>query len=198
MSALRIGPLLRKLRKEKGWSLRKVAAEADVDVAMLSKMERGERRWTRELVLKLSELYEYDSKALLVLFLSEKVLYAIGDESHALEAVKAAEKQLAYETAHKSDRNLMLKQLKEIIAQYSGIEKAWIFGSVARKEERPDSDIDVAIQTNNQFSYFDLAEVQYRAEELTGRKVDIGFMDSFRSHILEQVQEDLQLIYEKE
>jgi predicted nucleotidyltransferase len=197
MSTERIGPLLRRLRKEKGWSLRQAASAADVDVAILSKMERGERRWTRELVLKLSECYEYDSKALLVLFLSEKVIYTLGDENLALEALKVAERQLVYETSEKTDRSRILKELKKVIAQFSGIEKAWIYGSFARKEERPDSDIDVAIETNNQFSYFDLAEVQHRAGEATGRKVDIGFIDSFRPHILEQVQEDLQLIYEK-
>ena len=65
----RIGPLLRRLRKEKGWSLRQAASAAAVDVAILSKMERGERRWTKELVLKLSALYKYDSDALLVLYL---------------------------------------------------------------------------------------------------------------------------------
>mgnify|MGYP004701471199 CR=1 FL=1 len=97
MSTERIGEKLRKLRESKEFPLRKVAAAIDIDVAILSKMERGERRLTKEIVQKLANLYNYDQEELLVLYLSEKVLYEIGDEELALKALKVAEEHIKYQ-----------------------------------------------------------------------------------------------------
>lgn len=69
---------------------------ADYDVAILSKMERRERKFSKELVLKLTELYKANADQLIIDFLSEKVLYELKDEDFGLEALKVAEQQLKY------------------------------------------------------------------------------------------------------
>jgi len=84
------------LREQSGLSLRKAAMQVDIDVAILSKMERGERKFSKELVLKLAELYKTDADKLVIDFLSEKVLYVLEDEDFGLEALKVAEQQLEY------------------------------------------------------------------------------------------------------
>jgi len=91
-----VGLQLRELREKAGFSLRKAAVAIDIDVAILSKMERGERKFSKELVLKLAELYKTDSDKLVIDYLSEKVLYELEDEEFGLEALKVAEKQLKY------------------------------------------------------------------------------------------------------
>lgn len=91
-----LGLKLRDLREQSGLSLRKAAMQVDIDVAILSKMERGERKFSKELVLKLAELYKTDADKLVIDFLSEKVLYELEDEDFGLEAIKVAEKQLEY------------------------------------------------------------------------------------------------------
>jgi len=91
-----LGLKLRELREQAGISLRKAAVAIDIDVAILSKMERGERKFSKELVLKLAELYKTDADKLVIDFLSEKVLYELEDEDFGLEAIKVAEKQLEY------------------------------------------------------------------------------------------------------
>lgn len=91
-----LGPKLRELREQAGLSLRKAAMQVDIDVAILSKMERGERKFSKELVLKLANLYHANSEKLLIEFLSEKVLYELEDEDFGLEALKVAEKQIRY------------------------------------------------------------------------------------------------------
>jgi transcriptional regulator with XRE-family HTH domain len=101
MSTKIIGEKLRHIREEKGLPLRKVAASLDIDVAILSKMERGERRITKEVVLKLANIYNYDTDDLLVLFLSEKILYEIHDEDLGIEALKVAEERAKYIKANK-------------------------------------------------------------------------------------------------
>jgi len=90
MSTETIGEKLRHIREEKELPLRKVAALLDIDVAILSKMERGERKITKEVVLKLADIYDYNGDELLVSFLSDKILYEIQDEDLVIEALKVA------------------------------------------------------------------------------------------------------------
>lgn len=101
MSTETIGEKLRRIREEKVLSLRKVAALLDIDVAILSKMERGERRITKEVVLKLADIYNYNEDELLVSFLSDKILYEIQDEDLGIEALKVAEERVKYLNANK-------------------------------------------------------------------------------------------------
>lgn len=101
MSTETIGEKLRHIREEKELPLRKVAALLDIDVAILSKMERGERRITKEVVLKLADIYNCNADDLLVLFLSDKILYEIQDEDLGIEALKVAEERAKYIKANK-------------------------------------------------------------------------------------------------
>lgn len=91
MSTESIGQKLRKLRSEKELPLRKVAAILDVDVAILSKMERGERKLTKNIIARLAQIYGYDIDELTVLFLSQKIVNEVGDEDLALKAMHVAE-----------------------------------------------------------------------------------------------------------
>ena len=68
----------------------------NIDVAILSKMERGERRITKEVVLKLANIYDYNANELLVSFLSDKILSEIQDEDLGIEALKVAEERAKY------------------------------------------------------------------------------------------------------
>ncbi|MCX6252294.1 MAG: helix-turn-helix transcriptional regulator [Bacteroidetes bacterium] len=98
-----VGLKLRELREKAGFSLRKAAVAIDIDVAILSKMERGERKFSKELVLKLADLYKTNPDKLVIDFLSEKVLYALEDEEFGLEALKVAEEQLKYKNQNENE-----------------------------------------------------------------------------------------------
>jgi predicted nucleotidyltransferase len=114
-----------------------------------------------------------------------------------LEALQAAEESIAYISLKKAGRKDILKRLKNEVKKFPLIEKAWIYGSFARGDDRPNSDIDIALQTGSSFSYFDLAEVKFQLEQGINRKVDVGFIDSFKPEIFKQVKPDLKLIYER-
>jgi HTH-type transcriptional regulator, competence development regulator len=96
MSTETIGKKLRILREEKKLTLRRVAALIDIDVAILSKMERGERKLSKKIILKLAEIYKYNSDELLVLFLSDKILYEIQNEELGEKALRVAEERVKY------------------------------------------------------------------------------------------------------
>ena len=102
MSTETIGEKLRQIRDQSNLPLRKVAALLDIDVAILSKMERGERKLTKEIVLKLADIYSYNSNELLILFLSDKIMYEIQDEALGEKALKVAEKKVKYLKANKT------------------------------------------------------------------------------------------------
>ncbi len=192
-----LGDIIRKLREEKELPLRTVAAYLDIDQAILSRIERGQRKPTRELVVKLSKYFKTNEEELLVAWLSDKLVYEVADEQIALKALQVAEEKIEYIAFKKLDRKIILKKIKSEIRKYKHVEKAWIYGSFAREDDGPKSDVDIALQTDASFSYFDLAEVQYQLESCINRKVDLGFIDSFKPYILEHVKPDLKLIYER-
>jgi len=90
------GEILREEREKKGLLLRQVAAMLDIDTAILSKIERGERKASKEQIVKLAEILELDEEALVVQYLSEKILYEIKDEEFGGKALKAAEQKMKY------------------------------------------------------------------------------------------------------
>ena len=192
-----LGNSIRQLREDKALPLRTVAAFLDIDQAILSKIERGQRKPTREQVVKLAAYFKVKENDLLAAWLSDKLVYELADETVALKALQMAEERIAYQAFKKINRNDILKLLKKDIKKFATIEKAWIYGSFAREDDGPKSDVDIALQTNDAFTYFDLAEVQHHLENSINRKVDIGFIDSFKPYIFEHVKPDLKLIYER-
>ena len=60
-----------------------------------------------------------------------------------------------------------------IIARQHGIMNVRIFGSVARGEDNPQSDIDFLVDLEEGRSLFDLGGALVKLQELLGRKVDI-------------------------
>ncbi len=192
-----IGALIRTLREKEGYPLRKVAAYLDIDQAVLSKIERGQRKLTKAQVIKLANFFNYSEKELLVAFFSDQIIVEIGQEEYAKDALKAAEEKIEYQVFQTLDRNKVLSTITKTLKQFSKVSKAWLFGSFAREDDNPRSDIDIAISTDDGFSYFDLAEIQYQLEKEIERKVDIGFIGSFKTHILQNIEQDLKLIYER-
>ena len=91
-----LGNTIRKLREEKELPLRTVAAFLNIDQAILSKIERGQRKPTREQVVKLAAYFKVKENDLLVAWLSDKLVYEVEDEEMALKALQVAEERVAY------------------------------------------------------------------------------------------------------
>jgi hypothetical protein len=64
-------------------------------------MERGQRKASREQVIKLAEYFSVSADDLLVAWLSDKVVYEIADEAIALQALKVAEEKVKYNKIQK-------------------------------------------------------------------------------------------------
>lgn len=99
-----LGDTIRKLREEKELPLRTVAAFLDIDQAILSKIERGQRKPSREQVVKLAEYFKVKENDLLVAWLSDKLVYEVEDEDMALKALQVAEERVKYITKNKGKK----------------------------------------------------------------------------------------------
>ncbi len=78
------------------------------------------------------------------------------------------------------------EQLQEL-----GVKSLSLFGSVARDEARPDSDVDFLVEFNQQGGLFQLLRVQYYLEDILGCSVDLGTQDILREHLREPVLKDV-------
>ena len=59
------------------------------------------------------------------------------------------------------------------IARKHKAEKLWVFGSCARKEERPDSDVDCLVRFGDDFAFGAQVELGDELNSYFGRKVDV-------------------------
>ncbi len=90
------GEAIRKLREEKELPLRKVAALLDIDQSFLSKIERNERKASKEQVIQLAKIFKVNEKELLIQYYSDKVAYDLADEKTAKEILQVAEQKIDY------------------------------------------------------------------------------------------------------
>lgn len=88
------GETVRELRENKGLLLRQVAAFLEVDTAFLSKMERNEKKASRQQVVKLAKALETTENDLIALWLSDKIFEILNEEAEAYNALKLTEKRL--------------------------------------------------------------------------------------------------------
>ena len=91
-----VGQIIRAKRENLGLLLRQVASYLDIDQAILSKIERNERKPTKDNIIKLAEILEFDKEDLLVQYMSEKIAYEIAEEDYASKVLKVAEQKVKY------------------------------------------------------------------------------------------------------
>jgi transcriptional regulator with XRE-family HTH domain len=89
-----LGNKIRLLRKDKSILLRQLAAKLDMDTALLSKMERGERSFKKEDVANLSRIFRYPETELQALWLADRIFRTIDDENEKIKALQMVLKKL--------------------------------------------------------------------------------------------------------
>ncbi|MGV8146911.1 MAG: nucleotidyltransferase family protein [Alkaliphilus sp.] len=77
------------------------------------------------------------------------------------------------------------------IASKHGVVKVRLFGSVARKEDNFNSDIDFLVKFEEGRSLFDLILLKEELENLLKRKVDVVTEDSIHWMIRDQIKSEV-------
>ena len=78
--------------------------------------------------------------------------------------------------------------------------KAWLFGSFARGEETPQSDVDILFvpdHSGKPFTLFTHGGMLMDLQEILGRKVDLVVDGTLRPYAAESANRDKILIYER-
>ena len=85
----------------------------------------------------------------------------------------------------------VLRDHREELARL-GVRHAWIIGSVARGEDRPDSDVDIAVDIDPQLvrDLFAYSRVRRTLEAVVGRPVDIARRDRLRPGVAQAMERD--------
>jgi predicted nucleotidyltransferase len=95
------------------------------------------------------------------------------------------------------------KAMQQTIADYfktQPVQRAWLFGSFARGEETPLSDVDLLVVYDDKarVSLLKHAAMICELEKILDRPVDIVQEKTLRPRVRESVNQDRKLIYERE
>jgi len=71
-----------------------------------------------------------------------------------------------------------------------GVSSLFLFGSVARNEAGPDSDVDLFVEFETPIGLFDFVGLQQDLEKFLGCKVDLGTKQSLKLHVVDKVLEE--------
>jgi predicted nucleotidyltransferase len=84
-------------------------------------------------------------------------------------------------------------RLLETKLRARGIDALWVFGSVARGDARPDSDVDLAIdfRPDTRASLFEIVRLKEEIEQALGRPVDIGQRSAMIAQVAVAAERDL-------
>ena len=55
----------------------------------------------------------------------------------------------------------------------AGVTEAFLFGSISRREERPDSDIDILVRFGHEHRLVEQLDLMVKLSRLTGREVEV-------------------------
>ncbi|MBF0559367.1 MAG: nucleotidyltransferase domain-containing protein [Nitrospirae bacterium] len=86
-------------------------------------------------------------------------------------------------------RDIIIKTIKDTLLR-QGIQKAFLFGSFARKE-RKYHDIDIAIEPPEDFSLLDLVHVENQLKKKIKKNFDVITINSISPHFKPYIQQDI-------
>lgn len=91
---MKFGEHIKQMREQNHLLQRQLANALDMDAAMLSKIERGERRAKREHIPILASQLSINEKELFTIWFADKVFNLIKEEENATEILKMAKKNI--------------------------------------------------------------------------------------------------------
>ena len=71
-----------------------------------------------------------------------------------------------------------------------GVSRLAVFGSLARGEERPHSDIDILVEFSVPVGLFEFVRIQRYLGRLLGRTVDLATPDALRKEMRDSILEE--------
>lgn len=155
-----IGERIAEARRAKGLSQAALAAAVSLDRTAVSKIETGRRSVSS---LELARIGRALNRSL------ERL---VGEEPRSEDPMRVLRRK----------RKAILR-----IAREHGVRSVRVFGSTARKEAGPESDIDLLVEMEPGRGLFEQARLLMELELLLGREVDVVTPEGLRDHIRDRV-----------
>jgi uncharacterized protein len=89
------------------------------------------------------------------------------------------------------DRDTVIAKLRanEFDLHRVGVARLYLFGSVARQEATPESDVDLFFETDDpRFSLIELVDVQDRVSEILGTETDVMTRASLHPMLRDRIE----------
>ncbi len=89
--------------------------------------------------------------------------------------------------------NILAKRLPELKKEYH-LESLEIFGSRLRRDNRPESDIDILVSFSSTPSLLEFVRLKNNLSEILGLKVDLVMRDALKPHIGAKIMDEAVLV----
>jgi predicted nucleotidyltransferase len=89
-----------------------------------------------------------------------------------------------------SRRNVVIAALRQelpLLQREYGVSSLSLFGSVARGDDLPESDVDLLVEFDRPPTLFTIAGLRHHLSELLNSPVDVGTPDTLRLHLRDEV-----------
>jgi predicted nucleotidyltransferase len=86
----------------------------------------------------------------------------------------------------------LLQLNKQLLYERFGVTRIGIFGSFARGEQTPVSDLDIVVDMErSKKNIHSFLELQRYLEKKTARRIDLGFEDSLKTAVRERIRKEI-------
>ena len=161
--------LLREARQRAGLSQTDLAARAGVTQSVISAYESGHRQPAIPTLMALIEATGHE------------LLLSLRQEPQGLARLSGPVGRRVRRNRHKL----------VAAAAAHGITGLHVFGSVARGDDRPDSDVDLLAHLPPGLGLFGLGRVEAELEEILNARVDLAPAESLKPQVRERVEHEL-------
>ncbi len=90
-------------------------------------------------------------------------------------------------------REMLFKKLARML-KARGASRVAVFGSYARGEERPGSDLDIIVDFSERKSLFDIIGIEQELSDKLGLKVDLLTEKSISPYLIDRIKKEMVVI----